>query len=192
MAAILPTISSNQFSCIKIGLSIFEFKNKLRQGQINVDTAFGSDNGLMPYRRQAIIRSSVGLAYGWIYASFGIDELKYRVISKGEFMQLFSKLYGCCWWNCVGQWYIPRFPSHRAIHWLLDSHHKRPIMRQTAPSHGAIMSQKYIPCKQGTWGQHGAHLAPVGPRWAPCWSHELCYLGIHCSCDGQGVPNLKK
>ena len=27
-----------------------------------------------------------------------------------------------------------------------------------------------------TW-QHGAHLGPVGPRWAPCWSHEPCYQG---------------
>ena len=24
-----------------------------------------------------------------------------------------------------------------------------------------------------TW----AHLGPAGPRWAPCWPHELCYLG---------------
>ena len=24
---------------------------------------------------------------------------------------------------------------------------------------------------------HGAHLVPTGPRWAPCWPHELCYLG---------------
>ena len=23
----------------------------------------------------------------------------------------------------------------------------------------------------------GAHLGPTGPRWAPCWPHELCYLG---------------
>ena len=21
------------------------------------------------------------------------------------------------------------------------------------------------------------HLGPTGPRWAPCWSHGLCYLG---------------
>ena len=28
-------------------------------------------------------------------------------------------------------------------------------------------------------GQHGAHLGPTGPRWAPCWPHELCYLGIY-------------
>ena len=26
-------------------------------------------------------------------------------------------------------------------------------------------------------GQHGAHLGPVGPRWAPCWPHEPCYQG---------------
>ena len=29
---------------------------------------------------------------------------------------------------------------------------------------------------QGSWGQHGAHLGPTGPRWAPCWPHELFYL----------------
>ena len=33
------------------------------------------------------------------------------------------------------------------------------------------------PWKQGSWGQHGGHLGPTGPRWAPCWPHELCYLG---------------
>ena len=26
---------------------------------------------------------------------------------------------------------------------------------------------------------HGAHLGPTGPRWAPCWPHELCYLGCY-------------
>ena len=24
---------------------------------------------------------------------------------------------------------------------------------------------------QNSWGQHGAHLGPVGPGWAPCWPH---------------------
>ena len=24
----------------------------------------------------------------------------------------------------------------------------------------------------------GAYLGPPGPRWAPCWLHEPCYLGI--------------
>ena len=26
-------------------------------------------------------------------------------------------------------------------------------------------------------GQHGAHLGPTGPRWAPCWPYGLCYMG---------------
>ena len=26
-------------------------------------------------------------------------------------------------------------------------------------------------------GQHLAHLGPTGPRLAPCWPHEPCYLG---------------
>ena len=30
-------------------------------------------------------------------------------------------------------------------------------------------------------GQHGAHLGPVGPRWAPCWPHKPCYQGLHPS-----------
>ena len=29
------------------------------------------------------------------------------------------------------------------------------------------------PRQQSSWGQHGAHLGPVGPRWTPCWPHEL-------------------
>ena len=33
------------------------------------------------------------------------------------------------------------------------------------------------PWEQGSWGQHGTHLGPTGPRWATCWSHEPCYLG---------------
>ena len=26
-----------------------------------------------------------------------------------------------------------------------------------------------LPWYQSSWGQHGAHLGPDGPRWAPCW-----------------------
>ena len=26
---------------------------------------------------------------------------------------------------------------------------------------------------------HGANMGPPGPRWAPCWPHELCYLGSY-------------
>ena len=30
---------------------------------------------------------------------------------------------------------------------------------------------------------HGAHLGPVGPRWAPCWPHEPCYKGSAPICE---------
>ena len=33
-----------------------------------------------------------------------------------------------------------------------------------------------------SWGQHGAYLGPTGPRWAPCWPHEPCYLGYGLVC----------
>ena len=43
------------------------------------------------------------------------------------------------------------------------------------PREGSV-SVSY-PDKQGSWGQRGAHLGPTGPRRAPCWPHELWYLG---------------
>ena len=42
----------------------------------------------------------------------------------------------------------------------------------------------WMPWYQGSWGQHGAHLGPTGPRWVPWWHHELCYLGTHTECVG--------
>ena len=32
------------------------------------------------------------------------------------------------------------------------------------------------PWYQGSWGQHGVHLGQTGPRWAPFWPLEPCYL----------------
>ena len=34
-----------------------------------------------------------------------------------------------------------------------------------------------------TWGPHG----PTGPRWAPCWPHEPCYVG---NCLSHKTTNL--
>ena len=31
----------------------------------------------------------------------------------------------------------------------------------------------------------GDHLGPIGPRWAPCWRHEPCYLGCSAKRDEQ-------
>ena len=32
-----------------------------------------------------------------------------------------------------------------------------------------------VPNSKVNGAQHGAHLGPVGPKWAPCWPHEACY-----------------
>ena len=38
-------------------------------------------------------------------------------------------------------------------------------------------AQLLQPRYQSSWDQHGAHLGPVGPRWAPSWPHAPCYQG---------------
>ena len=48
---------------------------------------------------------------------------------------------------------------------------------QTVPDISPLMPMHQDPLLVG---QHGAHLGPIGPRWAPCWLHELSYLGTDC------------
>ena len=42
-----------------------------------------------------------------------------------------------------------------------------------------LQLSEQIPRWQSSWGQHGAHLGPVGPRWAPCWPHEPSNQGMY-------------
>ena len=44
-------------------------------------------------------------------------------------------------------------------------------------------ASEQLPRYQSSWGQQGAHLGPVGPRWAPCCPHESCYLGGYALLD---------
>ena len=46
------------------------------------------------------------------------------------------------------------------------------------PPFSTIIANCLTPLIARFWGQHGAHLGPTGPRWAPCWPHEPCYLGL--------------
>ena len=43
---------------------------------------------------------------------------------------------------------------------------------------------------QSSLGQHGSHLGPVGPRWAPCWPHDPCYQGSQALLRWPLVPAL--
>ena len=70
-------------------------------------------------------------------------------------------------------------PLHISPSWCL-------CILQTGPcDQRPKISSEYQPREQGSWGQHGAHLGPVGPRWAPCWPYEPCYQG-RCRLEGFG------
>ena len=48
--------------------------------------------------------------------------------------------------------------------------------RLTDYNYNASLKSRFMP---PTWG----HLGLTGPRWAPCWPHELCDMG----CTGQSI-----
>ena len=70
-------------------------------------------------------------------------------------------------WAVIYQWFITRLQQLYCQCTGLES-----LQSCTKPS---------IPREQDSWGQHGSHLSPVGPRRAPCWPHEPC-------CQGMFVP----
>ena len=47
-----------------------------------------------------------------------------------------------------------------------------------SPGARKLRNFEHYPRKQSSWGQHGANLGPIGPKWAPCWPHEPCYQGM--------------
>ena len=53
-----------------------DFTQICSQGSNQQNSSSGSDNGLVPIRRQAIIWTNYGLVYWRIYASLGLNELK--------------------------------------------------------------------------------------------------------------------
>ena len=77
--------------------------------------------------------------------------------------------------------------NHRYIH-------EPPILHCTCKcpdinSHSAdyevrkvFLQDLQVPWQQGSWGQHRAHLGPVGPSCTPCRPDEPCYMGLS-PCD---------
>ena len=69
-------------------------------------------------------------------------------------------------------------------------------MLQWQPDHRNLWPSLVIHWWQGSWVQHGAHLGPTGPRWAPCWPQEFCYLGscllvcLKCCSPGSNLPDI--
>ena len=44
-------------------------------------------------------------------------------------------------------------------------------------TNNGVLSVGPVPLIARFMGPTWAHLGLTGPRWAPCWSHERCYLG---------------
>ena len=44
------------------------------------------------------------------------------------------------------------------------------VLLFTNSTHTCKVCACFVATIPSSWGQHGAHLGPVGPRWAPCWS----------------------
>ena len=66
--------------------------------------------------------------------------------------------------------------------WILDrapqTDNMSSVFRYVLALWGKLRCVSAISCpwQQGSRSQHGAHLGPTGPRWAPCWPREPCYL----------------
>ena len=58
---------------------------------------------------------------------------------------------------------------NKTLHWYVD------MIPRRWYSHQSWFS---ITLRARFMGPTWAHLGPTGPRWAPCWPHEHCYLGI--------------
>ena len=85
-------------------------------------------------------------------------------------------------WNDIPLLYMdlitnPCF-NPRAVVQLTSVSKRGPRLKSLAMARNLLMICNIS--SQGSWGPHGAHLGPVGPRWVPCRPHEPCYLGCHC------------
>ena len=84
MAAILQKSFSNSFSHLKI---VFNFKFQIcSQGSSELLAIIGSNNGLSPTRRQAIIWTNDDLVYWCIDASLGLNE---SIANSGSLLHVY-------------------------------------------------------------------------------------------------------
>ena len=74
------------------------------------------------------------------------------------------------------RWHNSKWPLRPHVHTSFRLVASR--FHQHVPKHHACgIDLTDIPDSKVHLGQYGAHLGPVGPRWAPCWPHEPFYQG---------------
>ena len=82
MAAIIQMTFSNAFLWWKCMNFDYNFTEVCSQGSSLQYSIIGLDNGLAPNRRQAIIWTNDGLCFCHIYASLGLNELKFHRLPR--------------------------------------------------------------------------------------------------------------
>ena len=93
---------------------------------------------------------------------------KYIAILYNDLTRSKCSIHSDCifkWWNVY--FYYCAEVCFAAYHWK----------SQAWFSCWFVAEQASGPRQQSSRGPHGAQLGPVGPRRAPCWSHEPCYQG---------------
>ena len=162
MAAISQTIFSDAFSWMKSFIFWFNFHWSLFLSvQLTITQDWSRYNGLVHW--QAIIWTNADSVDCRIYVAVGGDELiKIQDFAISDNSSWMSYL-----WDISCEDNGENWPCYNGNTLYIMS------IRQ-------IISNDKMAffLKKGSWGLHGAHLGPTGPRWAPCWPHELCYLGI--------------
>ena len=81
---------------------------------------------------------------------------------------------------------LPRFrEKYRALGRQKMGSNMRPRYIQFRDIHDRDISGLHCTLIARRMGPTWAHLGPIGPRWAPCWPHEPCYLGTIKYCGMQ-------
>ena len=62
------------------------------------------------------------------------------------------------------------WPTSLAVHYLLED---------DTQHHLLLLWEIYLGSNIPDGHVHGANMGPIWGRWAPCWPHELCYLGCY-------------
>ena len=95
-------------------------------------------------------------------------------------------MFALCWCACK-YFLIIRWPDFELRQYLFSVGPTfSGILAKRAPEFWILWADKVntiATLKANSWGRHGTHLGPTGPRWAPCWPHEFCYLGTDASDD---------
>ena len=151
------------------------------------------------------------ILFSYFYSSMMIHHLSQELQKHSKFpffdnaLNIDSHCNSCVWlWIMIVDTPVSAHPTpgcSRGHHWSLSNrrsqhqqpqklkfsaHQFRPSSTHRCPSKKKSKYHHWFlrdrPWEQGSWSQHGAHLGPKGPRWAPCWPHELCYLGDFAIC----------